>query len=289
MYTPGSLYGTKLYGWLGAGRVGNNLLQRLSQRPVVVVRVCTVRCWYVTTLQNVLVTTILQTWGRARWFDSHKGSNRQGYDKARIFKLRPHERNFLVNSSLTKKNCPCGWVNLVKLIRSNQPGWKLGCTVFQPATCSPSNENSLVWTASKENLPKICARIQFSLSICFLSLQKFTRIYPKALLAPDGSTPQQGKIGGVYTRASLAQPVNKFSLSRKTCSCGRSLTIHGFSFWDLTISNQEVILSLDIRPGCQTSADQMRMEVSECGRIMFFYNNYEANLFFDRTPFLSKP
>ena len=81
---------------------------------------------------------------------------------------RPHEQVFPISFSLTRKNCPCGRVILVKFAWSNQPGWKLGCTVFQPATCSPSNENLLVWTASKEKLSKICARIQFSFSFFFL-------------------------------------------------------------------------------------------------------------------------
>ena len=142
--------------------------------------------------------------------------------------IRSHEQVFLVRFSLTRKNCPCGRVNLVKFARSNQPGWKLGCTVFQPATCSPSNENLLVWTASKEKLSKICARIQFSLHYDGELSTNRRHFILIIVTGADGSTPLQGKIGGASTQASLAQPVNKFSLSRKTCLCGRS-----FSFWRL--------------------------------------------------------
>ena len=76
-------------------------------------------------------------------------------------KLRPHEQTFSCQFFLDKKKLPCWRVNLVKVASSNHPGWKLGYTVFQPATRSPSNENLLVWTATDENLPKIYARIQF--------------------------------------------------------------------------------------------------------------------------------
>ena len=139
---------------------------------------------------------------------------------------------------LEKEKLPV-WTGEFGQIRLVEPAWlKAGLhSFFNQRLARPAMKTCSCGRPARKTCQKSAHASNFHFQFIFFlctSSHKFIQKWSISPITPDGSTPQQRKIGGASTRASLAQPVNKFSLSRKTCSCGRSfrrVTTNSSAFW----------------------------------------------------------